>query len=116
MAPESIRLARLLVSGVASTLDFSLEELEDVAIAVDELCYLLIGPEPSNGTVRLSCVVESAGLCVEGSAPDRGQPDAPSAFSASILSATVDSSEVWRDQGTIRFRFVRASRAAPPGA
>jgi hypothetical protein len=113
MAPESIRLARLLATGIASTLDFSVDELEDVAIAVDELCFVLIGPDPCDAAVQLSFVVDAAGLCVEGSAPDHGQPGAPSAFSARIISATVDSFDVWREEGVVRFRLTCALRSAP---
>ncbi len=113
MAPESIRLARLVATGIASSLDFTVDELEDVAIAVDELCYVLIGPEARADTVKLAFAVDAEGLSVEGSAPDHGQPGAPSAFSARIISATVDSFDVWRDDGAVRFRMTCGPVAAP---
>jgi len=104
-APASIRLARLLATGVASALDFTVDDLEDVAIAVDELCFAVIGPDPVEGTLRLSFEVEAGELWVEGTAPDFGQPGTLSPFSTQIVLATARSSEVWRDDGHLRFRL-----------
>jgi len=88
-APASIRLARLLATGVASALDFTVDDLEDVV----------------EGTLRLSFEVEAGELWVEGTAPDFGQPGTLSPFSTQIVLATARSSEVWRDDGHLRFRL-----------
>jgi serine/threonine-protein kinase RsbW len=37
-----VRLARLVASGVGSAADFDVEEIEDLRIAVDEACGLLV--------------------------------------------------------------------------
>jgi hypothetical protein len=111
-APASIRLARLLATGVASALDFTVDDLEDVAIAVDELCFVVVGSEPVDGTIRLSFAVEGGELCVDGAAPDHGQPGTLSAFSSRIVSATAASSEVWRDGEDLHFRLRCAARPA----
>jgi hypothetical protein len=123
--PASIRLARLLAAGVAATLDVTVEDLDDVAVAVDELCAAVIGsPPPLEGGLRLTLAVSagavSAGavpagvLCVEGAAPDHGQPAALSSLSSLILAAAADGSEVWREGGCVCFRL-RCSPAAGAG-
>src|SRR6266550_3660719 len=42
-APEYLRLVRLTAAGLASRLGFTFDEVEDLRIAVDELCFHLLG-------------------------------------------------------------------------
>src|SRR5207244_330326 len=42
-APEYLRLVRLTAAGMASRLGFTFDEVEDLRIAVDELCFHLLG-------------------------------------------------------------------------
>src|ERR671933_512426 len=53
-APEYLRLVRLTAAGMASRLGFTFDEVEDLRIAVDELCFHLLGDtdddvEPTDG-------------------------------------------------------------------
>ncbi|MBA2438406.1 MAG: anti-sigma B factor RsbW, partial [Acidimicrobiia bacterium] len=48
--PELLRVARLTAAGLASRLGFSFDEVEDVKIAVDELCFALVGTKGREGT------------------------------------------------------------------
>src|SRR5256886_9524240 len=41
--PEYLRLVRLTAAGLASRLGFTFDEVEDLRIAVDELCFHLLG-------------------------------------------------------------------------
>src|SRR3954470_14175916 len=54
--PEFLRLARVTASGPASRLGFSFDEVEDLRLAIDELCYALIG-RGRPGMVQLRYVV-----------------------------------------------------------
>jgi len=44
-APEYLRLVRLTAAGLASRLGFTFDEVEDLRIAVDELCFHLLGDD-----------------------------------------------------------------------
>lgn len=50
---EFLRLARLAGSGLASRLGFSWDEVEDLRLAIDELCFALVGPDDNDDTLRL---------------------------------------------------------------
>ena len=52
---ELLSLARMTVAAVAARADFDFEEIEDLRLAVDELCSRLLHPPGSDpaGTLRL---------------------------------------------------------------
>lgn len=91
--PEFVRLARITAAGLAGRLEFSYEEVEDLRLAIDELCFGLTGPEGRPGDwleVRYrvgpgSLEVEATGLFTDGP-----PPPAPSELSKVILAALVD--------------------------
>jgi anti-sigma regulatory factor (Ser/Thr protein kinase) len=87
--PEFVRLARVTASGLASRLGFSFDEIEDLRLAVDELCHAVIGPSGRVGMVSLRYVIEEGGLCVEGHGhfDPGGPPVALSELAHQILSA-----------------------------
>ncbi|HEY2429323.1 MAG TPA: ATP-binding protein [Acidimicrobiales bacterium] len=105
--PEYVRLARLTAAGLASRLGFSYDEVEDLRIAVDELCYLLVGPEGREGTVTLTYAMEGTSLVIvgQGAAGPRAAEFAD--LSEQILAAIVDEYEVTRADDTVTFRMVR---------
>lgn len=51
--PELLSLARLTVAALASRADFDYEEIEDLRLAIDELCSPLVGPSGRSGHLRL---------------------------------------------------------------
>jgi serine/threonine-protein kinase RsbW len=68
--PEWVGVARLAAAGIASRLDFSIEDLEDLKLAVAEACNCCI-QNGGSGDVRIACelhgdriaiVVERAGV------------------------------------------------------
>jgi hypothetical protein len=64
-APELWGLARMAVASVASKLGFDLEEIEDLRLAVDELCITCaLGGSPRS-VLRLACYWSDAGLYLE---------------------------------------------------
>src|SRR5579864_8502351 len=52
--PEYVRIARLVIAGLAGRNGFSYEDIEDLRIAVDELCYLIVGQIGHDGQVTLT--------------------------------------------------------------
>jgi anti-sigma regulatory factor (Ser/Thr protein kinase) len=106
--PEFLRLARVTATGLASRLGFTFDEVEDLRLAIDELCYSLIGSRGRPGTVELRYVVLEAALEVEGSGAFDGEaPELSlSELSERILTALVDEHELLND-GTPRFRLLK---------
>ena len=51
--PELLSLARLTVAAVASRADFDYESIEDLRLAIDELCSPLVGHNGRPGQLRL---------------------------------------------------------------
>ena len=93
---ELLSLARLTVAAVAARADFDYEEIEDLRLALDELCSRLIG-QPSAGdpgtlslryewevgTLDVHCTLQGAGTHVAIDAEERDLSDR-------ILDALVD--------------------------
>ena len=108
-SPEYLRLVRLTAAGLASRLGFTFDEVEDLRIAVDELCFHLLGDggDPS-GDARTMDLTYSAGtdfIAITGKTGLTGQAPEPSELSEQILDALVDEHEVSGDNGMITFRL-----------
>ena len=111
-APEYLRLVRLTAAGLASRLGFTFDEVEDLRIAVDELCFhLLGGAGGGNGDGdgdRTMALTYSAGedfITITGSTGLTGPVPASSDLSEQILDALVDEHEVSGGDGVITFRL-----------
>jgi serine/threonine-protein kinase RsbW len=112
---ELIRLPRLMASGVATTLGFPLAEVEDLRLAVDEVCSTLV--EASDGApMTVTFAVMDNCLIVSGSARARAAlDDERLRLSRQILGVITDELDITRDDGTIRFRMARRMRAMGVG-
>ncbi len=117
--PEFLRLARVTASGLASRLQFSYDEVEDLRLAIDELCFALIGSRGRSGTVDINYAVHSDALEVVGVGNfDDDQTDPMLAsFSEQILTALVDDYAVYRDErGRPAFRLVKRRQPTTDGS
>jgi serine/threonine-protein kinase RsbW len=113
--PQLLRVARLTAAALASRLGFSFDEIEDVKIAVDELCFALVGSRGRDGTLTVTYRLSERQLEISGEgqfAIDGEQAPAPSELSAQILAAVVDEHELTREGEAIRFRLVKRRAAA----
>ncbi|MGH9101915.1 MAG: hypothetical protein ACRDYD_02875, partial [Acidimicrobiales bacterium] len=112
---EYVRLARVTASGLASRLGFSWDEVEDLRLAVDELCFALMGADPAPGLLELRYRMSGASLEVEGRfASAGGSPAlAPrlSPLADQILSALVDEHELRPGGGDDAKVWLRKARA-----
>ena len=114
--PEFLRLARVTASGLASRLRFSYDEVEDLRLAIDELCFVLIGSRGRSGTVDIRYAVRSDALEVVGvgNFDDDHTDPMLAAFSQQILAALVDDYAVYRDElGRTAFRLVKRRQPLP---
>ena len=107
--PQLLRVARLTAAGLAGRLGFSFDEIEDVKIAVDELCFALVGSKGRSGSLTVTYRLGDHALEIlgEGDFPaDKGEAaPAASELSSQILAAVVDEHELTRDGDTMRFRL-----------
>ena len=112
--PEFLRLARLTVAGVASRMGFTYDEVEDLRIAIDELCFALVGTNGREGNIELRYSLDADDLVVEG-VGTFSDPVAVvatlSPLSRQILSAVVDEHDVATGERGPTFRL-RKRRSA----
>jgi len=113
--PQLLRVARLTAAALASRLGFSFDEIEDVKIAVDELCFALVGSRGRDGTLTITYRLGDRQLEIAGEgefALDGEQSPAPSDLSSQILAAVVDEHELTREGNAMRFRLVKRRAGA----
>lgn len=104
-----VRLARLVASGVATAAGFDVEEVEDLRIAVDELCAALV--EGGDGTpLSLHFQLGDEQVHVEGSTGSTGMEQLDQqriGLSRQILEVVVDSHDVTASDGTLRVKLAK---------
>lgn len=112
--PEFLRLARVTAAGLASRLGFSFDEVEDLRLAIDELCYGMTGANGRDGTVQVRYLMARDQLIVEGQAhiadPSEVDHSELSELSEVILGALVDDHEFTDGVDGPRFRLVKRHR------
>ncbi|MGH9002557.1 MAG: hypothetical protein ACRDYV_05450 [Acidimicrobiia bacterium] len=110
-AAEYLRLVRLTAAGLASRMGFTFDEVEDLRIAVDELCFLLVGEDELDRTMELRYSSGEGSISIEGYTRLPGPSPEPNDLSEQILSALVDEHEVVGGDGEIRFRLLKHREA-----
>jgi hypothetical protein len=65
-APRYLRLARLTAAGLAGDLGFDMESLEDLRVAIDELCAAAIDGSDGTATLVLRYEPRGRGIRIEG--------------------------------------------------
>ncbi len=87
--PTYVRVARLVTGDMAERAGFSVDELDDVRLAVDELCALLIGGDRAPLELRLQALGNE--LVIEAKTAATREPAGSSGLSELLLRALVDS-------------------------
>jgi serine/threonine-protein kinase RsbW len=118
---DLVVLARLVASAISTRVGFDIEELEDLRLAVGELCLLALqGSDARHGDLRLEFTVSDAALdigctlvgAVPGS-PDAGaEDDDAGELSEQILAALVDEHGREQADGSVR-AWLRKRRKGP---
>jgi serine/threonine-protein kinase RsbW len=118
---DLVVLARLVASAISTRVGFDIEELEDLRLAVGELCLLALhGSDDRHGDLRLEFTVSTAALDIacrlEGAAPATGSPGdddaAADELSEQILAALVDEHGREQEDGSVR-AWLRKRRKGP---
>ena len=106
--PEYIGLARVTAAGLASRLGFTYDEVEDLRLAIDEICFGLTGSSGRDGTLEVHFSLSPEGLTVRG----EGRFKVPGTlelapFSQLILDALVDEHSLADGAGGPHFVLVK---------
>ncbi len=105
------RVARLAVSGLAAQVGFSYDEIEDLRIAVGEVCSVLLDDmlldhtllDHTGSRLTFRCELTHRSLAVEASRQPVGEPGGVAEMTRQILDAVVDEAEIDLDRAQIRF-------------
>jgi serine/threonine-protein kinase RsbW len=111
--PAYLRLVRLAAAESGARADLSIEDVEDLRIAVDELTYALMGEESDSAgdaTLTLRYAATPGRVEIEGSGDAVGEPLPLSELSRNIIGAVVDEYDIADVAGTRRFRLVKRGR------
>lgn len=103
-----LRLARLTAAGLAGDLGYSIDAIEDLRIAVDELCAAIIEETPETVELELTYRESAQGLVVEGTCLARSA-DAPELHSVAreLLNMLADEYSIGAIDGHRHFRLVK---------
>jgi serine/threonine-protein kinase RsbW len=106
-APEYLRLVRLTAAGLATRVGFTFDEVEDLRIAVDELCFLFVAQPDLRRDIEVFYLAGPDSITIEGHSRLEGSLPEPNDLSQQILDALVDEHALSDDNAGARFRLVK---------
>ena len=87
-----LSVLRTATAGLAARLDFTLDEIEDLRIAVDEACAMLLAQAAQGATLECDFTLNPDTMTIAVSAPAAsGQPPSKDTFAWTVLSALAGS-------------------------
>jgi hypothetical protein len=115
--PEFLGLARVTAAGLASRLGFTYDQVEDLRLAIDEICFGMTGSKGRDGILELHFLLGADALIVRG----EGHFSVPgpihlSELSEVILDALVDEHSMNDGAGGPRFQLVKKRGESVPDA
>lgn len=111
--PQLLRLARMTAATVCADLDFSIQDIEDVRVAVDELAALLIQDADGDAVLDLCFGSDHDSMIVIGEIHgSSGEVPTIHPVAAELLGLVADSYELrLGDGGEPGFRLVKRRRS-----
>lgn len=111
---ERVRLARVIVATLADEAGLDYDSVDDLRIAVDELCFLLLEAGTPTGSVTLSASRRPGELHVEGSCSFSDEPTAPGddpsvTLTRQILGTVVDDYDLSFEGASGRFSLRKST-------
>ena len=113
-SPEYLKVVRLIASGLASRLGFTIDDIEDLKIAVDELSAYLTGAQGREGTLNIGFDIHEDRIEIRGSgdfsAGTKVRTDLTE-MSKMILETVVDDARLEQTDGTPTFRLSKTKKS-----
>jgi serine/threonine-protein kinase RsbW len=112
-SPAYVQVVRLVAAGLASRLKFTIDDIEDLKIAVDELCAYLTGAQGREGDIDIRFTVTDDRIEIAGTgilAPGQKIRTDLTEFSRMILDTVVDSATLDNTNGRPAFNLVKSKR------
>jgi serine/threonine-protein kinase RsbW len=110
----SLGVLRAVVASVAARLDFPVEDIEDLRLAVDEACGHLLGVNPRPTSIHLRLTLSGRRLDIlawaDASVADWPPADQGGSITWQVLSALADDAAMVTQDGSPAIRFAKASR------
>ncbi len=110
-SPEYLQVVRLVAAGLASRLSFTLEDIEDLKIAVDELSAYITGAHGRSGTLAVSFTLDGDRIRIRGVGEYTESYEVRTdltEFSRMILETVADSAELSASDGMPVFSVVKS--------
>jgi serine/threonine-protein kinase RsbW len=105
--PRFLRIARLTAAGVAGEVGFGLRDIEDLRVAIDEMCAVVIEDAQPGLELALHYRVDGDRLEIEGHCGQAGPPPDIHPVARELLAMTADEFDVSSDNGGRTFRLVK---------
>jgi anti-sigma regulatory factor (Ser/Thr protein kinase) len=113
-SPEYLKVVRLIVSGLASRLKFTIDDIEDLKIAVDELSAYLTGAQGREGTLDIAFDVHEDRIEIRGAghfSPGTKVRTDLTEMSQKILETVADEAVLAQTDGVPTFRVSKTKRS-----
>ncbi|HJR45005.1 MAG TPA: hypothetical protein VJ927_05320 [Actinomycetota bacterium] len=110
-SPVYLQVVRLVAAGLASRLKFTLDDIEDLKIAVDEMSAYFTGSNGRDGTIEVTFTVQEDRLEIRGAgtfSPGEKVRTELTEFSRMILETVADSASLEQMDGTPTFNLVKS--------
>lgn len=108
-----LRLARLTAAGIASDLGFSLQAIEDLRVAIDEVCALLIDGCDESAQLELTYQPDADKLLIDGRCPcAHGEMADMHPVARELLEMTADEYDVRVTADARTFRLLKHRQEA----
>lgn len=111
--PASLRLARLTASSLAADLDWSLDDIEDLRVAVDELTATVIDGA-DDALLELEYSRKGDGLMITGSCAWPAPINSLDPLARELLELTADRFSLAVEDGCRVFTLEKAPEPTPP--
>lgn len=109
--PRLLRVARVTAAALAAELPFTVQDIEDLRVAVDELSAAVIEGCGPDGTLELRFAVVDDALSVEGRVAGAGAPPELHPVAVDLLGLVAETHELGVDGDDRIFRFSKRAGA-----
>ena len=113
-SPVYLSVVRLVAAGLATRLKFTIDEIEDLKIAVDELSAYLTGSQGRDGELEVSFSITDDRIEIRGEGhftPGQKVRTELTDFSRMILDTVVDTATLEQTDGHPKFELSKARKA-----